>query len=66
MEHTPTYPVSETVETSRREVVCDGLNITLGHPRVYLTIKPGETEVICPYCSRRFVLTAGAEAEAPH
>ncbi|KAA5606267.1 zinc-finger domain-containing protein [Roseospira marina] len=64
MAHTPTYPVTETVETTNPEVACDGIGTALGHPRVFLHIKPGETDVVCPYCSRRFVLTAGATAAA--
>lgn len=62
MEHTPTFPVTETVETETAEVACDGIGTALGHPRVFLHIKPGETDVVCPYCSRRFVLKAGAGA----
>lgn len=56
MEHVPTFPVTETVETASREVACDGIGVALGHPRVFLSIKPGEHDVVCPYCSRRFVL----------
>jgi uncharacterized Zn-finger protein len=66
MEHTPTFPVTETVEVDRREVACDGIGIALGHPRVFLHIKPGERDVVCPYCSRRFVLKDGAGAAAGH
>lgn len=66
MEHTPTFPVTETVEVTSREVACDGIGTALGHPRVFLSIKPGEHEVVCPYCSRRFVLKAHATAEAAH
>jgi len=64
MEHKPTFPVSETVETSSREVHCDGIGVALGHPRVFLSIKPGEDDVVCPYCSRRFVLRKEAGAGA--
>jgi uncharacterized Zn-finger protein len=37
-----------------RSVACDGGDGPLGHPRVWLRI--AEREVVCPYCSRRFVL----------
>ena len=46
-------------------VACDGGGGALGHPRVYLRI--GEAgEIVCPYCSRRFVLAEGAPADAGH
>lgn len=64
MAHTPTFPVSETVEVTSPDVACDGIGIALGHPRVYLQIKPGERDVVCPYCSRRFVLAETAEVTA--
>lgn len=37
-----------------RSVPCDGGDGPLGHPRVWLRIAAGE--VVCPYCSRRYVL----------
>ncbi len=37
-----------------RSVPCDGGDDPLGHPRVWLRIADGE--VVCPYCSRRYVL----------
>lgn len=55
----------DTVVVHSREVGCDGSGGTLGHPRVFLRIGP-EGEVICPYCSRRFVLAAGAGAADHH
>ena len=40
-------------------VACDGGDGPLGHPRVFLNVgKEGQIE--CPYCSRRYVLKAGA------
>ena len=50
----------ETIVVEETTVGCDGG--PLGHPLVYL--KLGETgEIDCPYCGRRFVLKA--EADAP-
>ena len=48
----------ETVESNSRDVVCDGDGGgDQGHPRVYLNMgEKGEVE--CPYCDRKFVLTA--------
>lgn len=37
---------------------CDGGSIELGHPKVYLHVKPGDNSVTCPYCSRMFVMKA--------
>ena len=54
----------ETIETTKREVSCDGGG-ALGHPVVYLTIGP-RGWVECGYCDRRFVLAEGAGADAAH
>jgi uncharacterized Zn-finger protein len=45
-------------------VACDGNNddSALGHPRIWLTFAGGEREIVCPYCSRTFVLAEGAKA----
>ena len=47
---------TEIIHVSDRTVACDGGGGPLGHPRVYLRIA-GE-EVMCPYCSRLYVLDA--------
>jgi uncharacterized Zn-finger protein len=39
-------------------VACDGGDGPLGHPRVWLRIVG--TQTFCPYCSRVYVLNAGA------
>lgn len=52
----------ETIVVETEVVACDG-DGPLGHPRVYLNL--GEAgEVVCPYCSRRFVLAAYAPRAA--
>ena len=56
---------TETIEVDSNRVACDGGGGALGHPKVYLEMGQA-TEVICPYCSRRFVLKAGAEVSAGH
>ncbi|MCB2099585.1 MAG: zinc-finger domain-containing protein [Rhodobacterales bacterium] len=53
--------VTETVTVETRTVACDGGGGALGHPAVYLKIGPSN-EVVCPYCSRRFVLDEAAKA----
>jgi uncharacterized Zn-finger protein len=55
-------PPEETIVVSEERVACDGGGDALGHPRVFLEID-STGEVVCPYCSRRFVLEAKAKAE---
>lgn len=54
----------ETFEVETKRIGCDGGG-TLGHPLVYLEM--GEkTEVVCPYCSRTYLLKEGAEVASGH
>jgi len=47
--------------TDKLFIACDGLDSS-GHPRVYLDLaKKGE--VICPYCSHKFVLVKENQQE---
>lgn len=46
-------------------VACDGGNGPLGHPRVFLTFG-AERQVVCPYCSRTFVLAEGVRVGSGH
>ena len=46
----------EVIETNKKEVSCDGGKGSLGHPKVYLTFPVDSNEVVCPYCSRKYVL----------
>ena len=55
----------EIIEADGPEVACDGGGGALGHPRVYLNMG-AKREIDCPYCGRRFVLKAGAEAAGGH
>ena len=55
----------ETIYVKSRTVACDGGGGPLGHPAVYLNMGD-ETEVVCPYCSRHFVLEEGAAEAADH
>jgi uncharacterized Zn-finger protein len=61
-----TNPVkpTEIIHVDSRTVACDGGEGALGHPRVYLRI-PGQ-EVMCPYCSRLYILNAGAHDAGGH
>jgi len=55
---------TEILHVDSRTVACDGGVGPLGHPRVYLTI--ADRQVMCPYCSRLFVLNEGAGDEHDH
>ena len=55
----------ETIEVDSREIACDGGAGALGHPRVFLNMGDKQ-EIDCPYCGRRFVLSADAPASAGH
>lgn len=46
----------EIIETSEKEVACDGGKGSLGHPRVYLTFPKNANSITCPYCSRKYIL----------
>ena len=59
MSQTAAPDIAEIFEVDAPVVACDGGDGPLGHPRVYLNVgKEGQIE--CPYCSRRYVLKAGA------
>ena len=53
----------EVIPTATAEVNCDGG--PMGHPRVYLRIGD-EGWVECPYCDRRFELSADAAPAGSH
>ena len=51
----------ETIEIDEMVAACNGGGGPLGHPRVYLNLAPAGW-IECPYCSRRFVNRAVAQA----
>ena len=55
---------AETIQVNDRVLACDGGDGPLGHPRVWLRIVAAS--VVCPYCSRHYVLAAGAGADHGH
>jgi uncharacterized Zn-finger protein len=55
----------ETFVVTSQTVGCDGGGGALGHPLVFLHIE-ADGQVVCPYCSRRFVLAEGAGAADHH
>ncbi len=60
----PTLSPTETIHVDQRTVACDGGGGALGHPRVYLRILT--QQVMCPYCSRLYVLNPGAGHDDGH
>jgi uncharacterized Zn-finger protein len=54
----------ETIVVEQTTVACDGGGGALGHPRVFLHIE--DRSVMCPYCSRLFVLKEGAGHASGH
>ncbi|WP_321395350.1 zinc-finger domain-containing protein [Emcibacter sp.] len=55
---TPASP-HEIIETSQKRVACNGGGGALGHPQVFLEMG-NKTSVVCPYCSREYVLKSQA------
>ena len=65
MPEAPVSPIpTETIEVNDRTVSCDGGDGPLGHPRVFLYIE--RESVMCPYCSRLYVLAPGSGHGAGH
>jgi uncharacterized Zn-finger protein len=61
----PGGPVpTETIHVDDLVVACDGGDGALGHPRVWLRIVAHD--VLCPYCSRFYVLNEGAGHDHGH
>lgn len=55
---------TEILHVDDRTVPCDGGSSALGHPRVFLHIE--DKQVMCPYCSRLYVLKDGAGGGGGH
>jgi uncharacterized Zn-finger protein len=66
MSQTVTKPI-EVLQVSEPVVSCDGGGGRLGHPKVFLHMQgPLGTEarqVVCPYCSRLYLLTGDPVSE---
>ena len=60
----PQRTPTEIIHVDSRTASCDGGGDALGHPRVYLYIEDGS--VMCPYCSRLYVLNPGAGHASGH
>jgi uncharacterized Zn-finger protein len=60
----PAATPTEIIHVDDRTVACDGGDSALGHPRVFLYIE--DRSVMCPYCSRLYVLSPGTNEGASH
>ena len=60
-----TDDMEKPIMVTSATIACDGGGGPLGHPRVFLTMDD-DGRVVCPYCSRTFVLADGAESRAGH
>jgi uncharacterized Zn-finger protein len=56
--------IDRPVMVTTKRVYCDGGG-ALGHPGVYLNIVQDD-RVVCPYCSRTFVIDPHAKPEHGH
>jgi uncharacterized Zn-finger protein len=63
MDATTQKEPTEIIHVKTTAVSCDGGNGAYGHPRIYLKI--ADAQIMCPYCSRLFVLEPGV-TEAAH
>jgi uncharacterized Zn-finger protein len=54
----------EIIHVDELVVACDGGDDALGHPRVFLRIE--DHSVLCPYCSRLYLLNEGAGHASGH
>jgi uncharacterized Zn-finger protein len=55
---------TEIIHVDSRIAACDGGDGALGHPRVFLNIP--DKQVMCPYCSRLYVLNPAADHAGGH
>ncbi len=60
-----TMEPTEIIHVDEKTVACDGGGGDLGHPNVYLNLEE-KGEIICPYCSRKFILSESANKAAGH
>ncbi|HQT78542.1 MAG: hypothetical protein B7Z80_23655 [Rhodospirillales bacterium 20-64-7] len=61
---TPQVTPTEIIHVNTRTIACDGGDGPLGHPRVFLRIP--QDKVMCPYCSRLYILNPGADHDSGH
>ncbi len=57
---------AEIIEVTEARIACDGGGGSLGHPRVFLTLRAEDHKIECPYCGRIYVMQPGAKLHAAH
>ena len=55
----------ETVKATSTSVSCAGKEPPFDHPKIYLEIDKDIGTIMCPYCSKEFVLIADNENQTP-
>jgi uncharacterized Zn-finger protein len=60
----PPGATREVIMVDHPVIACDGGDGALGHPRVWLRIVA--RDVVCPYCSRNYVLNDGVAPDTSH
>ncbi len=60
----PAGATREMIYVDHPVIACDGGDGALGHPRVWLRIVAHE--IVCPYCSRNYVLNDGVAPDSGH
>ena len=48
--------IVEIIHTKTNSVSCAGKEVPFDHPKVYLEIDTDKGSIVCPYCSKKFVL----------
>ncbi|WPY00160.1 Zinc-finger domain protein [Candidatus Trichorickettsia mobilis] len=48
--------IVEIVNTKTSSVSCAGKEVPYDHPKVYLEIDTENGSIVCPYCSKKFIL----------
>ncbi|MFU7501897.1 MAG: zinc-finger domain-containing protein [Candidatus Tisiphia sp.] len=51
----------EIIETISTSVSCFGKEPPFDHPRIYLEIDSIKGSIVCPYCSKTFVLVSNED-----
>lgn len=57
---------AEIIEVTSTRIPCDGGGGSLGHPRVFLTLRAQDNKMECPYCGQAYVLKPGASLHGDH
>lgn len=56
--------IDEPILSPSDVISCDGGSPHFGHPKIYLNLNP-EGQVVCPYCSQRFIQEHQPKKKSP-